>query len=169
MPGAGIRPWTLHKEDASTLHWINERLAVGEINDAMNQEELKRQGIAGVLSLNDFPTFIPGMGFDWHRVQLYDGPGNKPADLARALEVLDDLVEKHRTLLHCASGVSRAPFVAAAHLATKHGLSFDDALAEVTRKRPIANPDPALFRLWQEYQTYRQNGNGNGNGHNPTE
>ncbi|MDO8532872.1 MAG: dual specificity protein phosphatase [Dehalococcoidia bacterium] len=148
------------------MNWINERLAVGEINDAMNHEELKRQGIAGVLGLNDFPTFIPGMGFDWHRVQLHDGPGNKPADLARALDVLDDLLDRHRTLLHCASGVSRAPFVAAAYLATKEGLTLDEALAAVTRKRPIANPDPALFHLWREYQTYRENGNGNG--HKPT-
>jgi len=150
---------------SQAMNWINERLAVGDINDAMNHGELRRQGVSGVLSLNDFPTFIAGMGFEWYRVQLLDGPGNKPEDLAKAIEVLDDLLGRHRTLLHCASGVSRAPFVAAAYIASKQGLPFDDALAEVSRHRRIANPDPAMFRLWQEYQEYSRNGNG----HKPAE
>jgi len=132
------------------MDWITGQIAIGDIDDALNHEALRTEGITAVLGLNHFPTFIEGSGFEWRRVELLDGGGNALSDLRRALDTLDAfLLGGHRVLVHCTEGVSRAPFVIACHLAATRRWELDEALTFVTARRTIANPHPQLRPLWE--------------------
>ena len=134
-------------DDAGGPQWITDRLAVGAIEDAMRPQRLLRAGIGGVLALNRFPSLTHVPALEWVRVTLIDGAGNQPDVILGAIEALEALLRRHRVLVHCDEGLSRAPFVAACSLARQDGLSFDEALALVTRRHPAARIDPALLAL----------------------
>ena len=72
-----------------------------------------------------------------------------PDDHAPTLEQLEQgstfmagaIDQKRGVYVHCASGVGRAPTMAAAYLVTT-GLSLDDALTNIRRVRPFIRPTP---------------------------
>jgi len=79
---------------------------------------------------------------------LIDGEGNDPAAIAEVVLELDKLLTKGRVLVHCASGVSRSPFVIALYLAWKHGLGFEEALDVVRHRRSTSlNVDAGLLAI----------------------
>lgn len=55
-------------------------------------------------------------------------------------------------LVHCYSGVGRAPLVAAAYLVASEGLSAAAALARVRVARPIIGPNGAQLGRLREYE-----------------
>jgi protein-tyrosine phosphatase len=55
-----------------------------------------------------------------------------------------------RVLLHCAAGLSRSPVMAAIYFDLVGFRSFDAALDEVARLRPI-DPSPVIVRSAKEY------------------
>lgn len=135
------------------MDWVTPELAVGSIDDALAPWRLHADGISAVLALNDFPTFLEGSGFHWRRVLLMDGEGNPPERVLEAVAALEELLaDGHSVLVQCAEGVSRAPFVVACLLARRRGWELDEAIAFVVSRRPIANPHPALCRLWSRMQ-----------------
>ena len=130
------------------MDWINQQIAIGDIDDAMRRTKLEIAGITAVLSLNWFPSFLPSDGFSWHHMPLIDGPGNQPSSLRAALETLHSLVSSgHKVLVHCAAGTSRSPFVVACYLAPYQGFQFNEALELVAEKRTFVAVNPALLLL----------------------
>lgn len=142
------------------LDWITERIAIGNIEDALNHERLVEQRISGILCLNGFPSFTAHLGvFDWRLVLFIDGPGNPPELLGQALTTLRELMLAHnRVLVHCAEGVSRSPFVVASYLAEENGQDLATAVRWVTQRRGDTSISSSLIPLWDEYQRLRQGG-----------
>ncbi|XP_072300244.1 dual specificity protein phosphatase 19-like [Eucyclogobius newberryi] len=61
--------------------------------------------------------------------------------------------EKGVVLVHCNTGVSRAPAVVIGYLMLRGGLSFKDALSLVQTARPNSAPNPGFMEQLQKYQT----------------
>lgn len=86
-----------------------------------------------------------------------------PDDAAPTLEQLeqgcafiaDALQQGHGVYIHCASGVGRAPTLAAAYLVTT-GLSPDDALAVIRQVRPFVKLTPSQLEQLEHFA--RHNG-----------
>eukprot|EP01062_Namystynia_karyoxenos_P046234 TRINITY_DN34560_c0_g1_i1.p1 TRINITY_DN34560_c0_g1~~TRINITY_DN34560_c0_g1_i1.p1 ORF type:complete len:205 (+),score=36.35 TRINITY_DN34560_c0_g1_i1:75-617(+) len=65
----------------------------------------------------------------------------------------------HRwVLVHCQAGRSRSATVLAAYLIRAHGLTAEEAVAEVRRARPIAQPNPGFVRQLREYEAALRQG-----------
>ena len=64
------------------MDWIEDDLAIGNLDDALAYDRLREAGIASVLTLNDFPS-RPRPGFEWRCEPLRDGPGNTPERFVR--------------------------------------------------------------------------------------
>lgn len=87
-----------------------------------------------------------------HHHPLRDGPGNDPADFARAVDTARALYDREGSVLvHCAAGISRSTTLVATVLAAEEGHAFTGAVAEVREHRARANPHPALRELATAY------------------
>ncbi len=135
------------------MDWVNEQIAIGNIEDILDYETLKKQGIDGILCLNGFPGFIAHLGlFDWRVVTMIDGPGNAPELLRDALVNLRELAETCKgVIVHCAEGVSRSPFVVACYLAEQNSYTLEEAIQLVGQKRKDTIVSSQLLPLWEEY------------------
>ncbi|CAN0005701.1 unnamed protein product, partial [Phaeothamnion confervicola] len=55
-------------------------------------------------------------------------------------------------LVHCRQGVSRSAAIVVAYLMKARGLSLDDALAYLRRRRPVVNPHEAFLRQLRDFE-----------------
>jgi protein-tyrosine phosphatase len=94
-------------------------------------------------------------GIQEHRMQLTDF-GRLPADQLEAAvqTVVGWLREGELVYVHCRAGWQRSAAVAAGAVAVYDGLGIDEALAQVQRRKPSADPLPHqiqdLRRWWME-------------------
>ena len=158
---ANFRDTTLDNDDqtpAEKLHgalmdWITTHVALGDIDDAVHIEILRKVGVTAILCLNGFPSFPRYEGFVWHSVELIDGPGNEPSALVRAIDTIAALVSQgHKVLVHCAYGTSRSPFVVTCYLETFERLEMTQAMDLVMAKRPFTLIHEALLDLRRSMQ-----------------
>lgn len=127
------------------MDWIEEGLAIGNLDDALAHDQLRDEGIASVLTLSEFPT-RPRPGFEWRCEPMRDGGGNSHERFALALEHLATLHTHHASVLvHCAEGKSRSVVIVALHLARTRAWDAEDALDHVSTQRPAALPDHLLW------------------------
>ncbi len=69
----------------------------------------------------------------------------------QAVDVLDRLLAVgHRVYLHCTAGQQRSPAVAIGFLVRHRGLSLDEAVARITRRRQCAPDLEALAAVYGE-------------------
>lgn len=129
------------------MDWITDRVAIGAIEDAMDADAMRAEGVTGVLCLNGFPHSPRSQGFAWVNVTLIDGPGNSIDEIRAAVRSLEDLAADHRVMVHCAEGLSRSALVVACYLADLHAIPLEEAVAHVKRYRTRAEIDAALLAL----------------------
>lgn len=141
------------------MDWVTDRIAIGNIDDAVNKRRLEKEGVTAILTLSPFPTPDLHQPMVQRQVILEDGPGNSVELLHEALSALDTLVTGNKVLVHCREGVSRSPFVVACHLALRDRVSLLDALDLVGKRRGWIGIDPSFYALWEEYLIWRRNGN----------
>ena len=138
------------------MDWVTDRIAIGNIEDAMDAEGLRAAGVSAVLCLNGFPRSLGGQGFAWTNITLIDGPGNSVADVREAINSLQRLASEHLVLVHCAEGVSRSAFVVACYLAEVRSIAIEEAVEEVRRYRRKAQIDVGLLAMiedgWLEFE-----------------
>lgn len=136
------------------MDWIENDLAIGNLDDAIAYDRLRDAGIASVLTLNEFPS-RPRPGFEWRCEPMRDGPGNTPERFTLALAHLATLHANHPgVLVHCAEGKSRSVVIVALHLARLRGWTPEAALAHVSERRPVALPDDLL---WAQASKFYEN------------
>jgi protein-tyrosine phosphatase len=124
------------------MDWVTEHLAISEYPSSKADLRV----FSSILNLDRYTPYIspvPVVHFP-----LIDGPGNPPEDVAHIVQRLDAMVEQGKVLVHCAAGVSRSPYVVALYFSWRHGVAFDEALAQVASRRSRnLNVDPGLLSL----------------------
>lgn len=149
------------------ISWITETIAIGEYSDALNKEALIQSNVDCILSLrggeledssNEEAQFCHNLGIAFFRVPIHDmdywtnhesGKGQFKVKIQCrvAAYMLDLLTEKYkRIMVHCTSGIDRAPFVVAYYMGkidngysmTKSDLKFwiSKAYKFIEYKRP---------------------------------
>ncbi|QUJ71407.1 protein-tyrosine phosphatase family protein [Haloarcula marismortui] len=79
---------------------------------------------------------------------LIDGSGNEWAAFEAAVDTVRRFVRADGpALIHCKAGVSRSATLIATAIAAEETRPLSDALAAVRAARPIATPNPALYKL----------------------
>jgi protein-tyrosine phosphatase len=146
---------------------VDDNLLVGSYPlDDEDVRMLARMHIDRVLNLVEDDEYDPGdrerivaayeaAGIDEERMRLVDF-GRIPPDLLEAAvqKVRAWLDEGHRVYVHCRAGWQRSPAVAAGVVAVRDQLDIEQALEQIQRRKPSAEPLPHqredLLRWWDE-------------------
>jgi protein-tyrosine phosphatase len=117
----------------SDIEWLKDEFRITAIHNLQDDEDLRINGI-DVIGLRD--------GCRRHEIKLVRTPirdgssDDMAARLADALQSLEDLIgSKERVYLHCNAGLNRAPTLAIAWLRANAGMSLDEAMAHVKKRR----------------------------------
>jgi hypothetical protein len=63
----------------------------------------------------------------------------------KTFELVNQIIKKGPTLIHCAMGISRSTTMVLGHLITVHGMTLYDALAFVRKARSAVDPNPGFM------------------------
>jgi protein-tyrosine phosphatase len=113
-------------------------LWLGNANGARNFAQLFESEIAAIvdLAMEEQPQ-APPRELIWLRYPLVDGAGNAPSRLRAAVAAIVQLVQEGvPTLVACSAGMSRAPAIAAAAVASLRDQSPDDCLGKIVAGQP---------------------------------
>jgi len=136
-----------------TADWITHRLAVSGYPSSKTDFG-QFDAIINVDKYTPYKTDV----YTEH-LPLLDGPGNPPEEVAIVVRRIDHLTAEGRLLVHCASGVSRSPFVIALYFSWRYGLFWDDALGLVAKRRTRAlNIDRGLLEQTEQVLAALANG-----------
>jgi protein-tyrosine phosphatase len=122
---------------------LDDWLYLGSFAASENEPVLNELGITDIFSTVGAPDKVfPGIEYTYF--DLRDVPEQ---DLSEALafvvpylrEIRDD--PNRRVFVHCVAGISRSTSMIMAFLMQEYGLSYDDALAFIQSRRPIAQPN----------------------------
>jgi protein-tyrosine phosphatase len=137
-----------------TINQIGDtNLFVGNSNDARDIDNMRRLDITSSLNVAkdlEAPWFHGN--FNNYKVSLLDGPGNKTYQYVLATQVaLTLLGAGEKLLIHCHSGMSRSPAIAAIVLVLlgKVGTLLE-AYNLICRCRPVAHINDAHWPLMEE-------------------
>ncbi len=117
----------------SDIGWLKETFRVTAVLSLQDDEDLRFNGI----SLGEISAECAAHGIRFARAPIQDGSAEAMrGQLKGALDELHALIAGGlRVYLHCNAGLNRAPTLAIAYLRAHHGMSLDEALAHVKRRR----------------------------------
>lgn len=146
-----VQPWI------STSFNTNEivpNLYVGDIASAYNRKELKKLGITHVLTaiLGVSPIFPND--FTYKNVPIRDVPGES---IAIYFNQSNDYISKAikgggKVFVHCICGVSRSATLVAAYLMKEYGMTCDQAVDHLQRRRACVEPNEGFKKQLEDFQ-----------------
>ncbi|XP_061917406.1 dual specificity protein phosphatase 19-like isoform X1 [Entelurus aequoreus] len=133
---------------------VKPYLLLGSQDAAHDFSTLRRHKVSHILNVafgveNVFPDL-----FVYKTVSILDQPDT---DLVPHLQECCDFIlqaraEKGVVLVHCNTGISRAPAAVIGYLMSCDDRSFDDALSVVAAARPATCPNPGFLNQLRKYQ-----------------
>ena len=128
-----------------------ERLYVGGRNDAEHLFKSNHFGITTVLSLCEDKVLRRKSGINYLHIPVVDAKRLEVGQLDAIIDAIGENIRWGTLLLHCGSGVSRAPILAAAWMDVVGYKNIDAALDEIARLRPIIAPSGILLSSVREH------------------
>ncbi|XP_060944275.1 dual specificity protein phosphatase 19a [Limanda limanda] len=139
---------------------VKPDLLLGSQDAAHDFGTLRKHKVSHILNVafgveNIFPDL-----FIYKTVSILDLPD---ADLLTHIQECCDFIQQARSekgvvLVHCNTGVSRAPSVVVGYLMSCDGQSFDAALSLVKSSRPASSPNPGFLEQLRSNKTPTVNG-----------
>ncbi|CAG9323729.1 unnamed protein product [Blepharisma stoltei] len=137
-----------------TLHKILSRVYLGDYEAASDLVLLKHHGITHILVVGDglsqkFPDH-----FSYMQLSIYDlNSSNLLEHFDRCNEFIRQSIEnKGKVLIHCDTGISRAPTIAIAYVMASKHFSFAHALEFLKKKHPETQPNNNFVTQLNQYQ-----------------
>jgi protein-tyrosine phosphatase len=129
---------------------IWDRLHVGGAKDAERLSADNPLGIDAVITLCPEPIRSKNPRINYVHAPMPDGAVETEI-LESILNAIAAQIRKGTLLLNCSAGFSRSPCMAAMWMDAVGYQSFDAALREVVRRRPVADPSPALVNSVRDF------------------
>jgi len=133
----------------STRVW--ERLYLGSLVDAEKIARSNPFEITTVVSLCTQQVFSRGIGIHYIRIPVPDACPIAEPKFDLIMACINEGVRKGKVMLHCVSGVSRSPILAAAWMHQCGYRNFDLALKEIAELRPVIDPCAGLCASVKEH------------------
>jgi protein-tyrosine phosphatase len=130
---------------------IWERLYLGSSADAERLSQSNPMGITSVVSLCEEKLLRRSPGINYVHIPIADAA---PITVGQFDAIMDALAENIRwgtVLIHCGSGMSRAPIMTAAWMHVVGYKDIDSALEEIAGLRPIISPSNILLASAKEH------------------
>ena len=122
------------------MHLITETLLVGNINDA-KEPPLK---IGALLLVAAEYTLKPPSTLLYSRIPFSEYAEAEPLLLDRAVSWVEEHLSSQRVMVCCRAGMGRSVSVVMAYLCCVEGMTYEDVLKLVMKRRPGAMPLPNL-------------------------
>jgi protein-tyrosine phosphatase len=132
------------------LTQIWERLFLGSLYDAERLGKANPHGIGTVVSLSATLPCNTRPEITYVHLHVEDAQAIPVAGFDAIMRSIAENTRRGRVLVHCGSGVSRAPVVTAAYLHVVGYKDLDAALAEIAVLRPIVCPSAILLASVRE-------------------
>jgi protein-tyrosine phosphatase len=122
-----------------------ERIYVGDRNDAERLGESNPAGITSIVSLCEEKVPRRNFTINYIHLPIADAKPMRVGQFDAVIEALTENIRWGTVLLHCGSGMSRAPIMAAAWMDVVGYKNVDAALEEIAGLRPIIAPSKTLL------------------------
>ena len=139
------------------MHLINENLAVGNAQDA----ERPVRFMTAILNVAAESQVAPPPGLAYAWIPFKEFTEADPTLLDEAVEWLEQHEKDHRLMVCCRAGMGRSVSVVIAYLCLIKGVPYQDAVQQVTARRPGATPLPNLegtIRFLRDLRAKRNGG-----------
>jgi len=130
---------------------IWERLFLGGRNDAERLFHSNPFTITTVISLCEEEVLRRSSGVNYLHIPIDDGRRLGVGQFDAVIDAVGENIRWGTVLLHCGSGVSRAPILTAAWMHVVGYKNIDGALEEIAGLRPVINPSGILLFSVREH------------------
>jgi len=134
------------------MHYITETLLVGNFNDA---NEPPPQISAVLLVAAEF-TLHPPSWLLYGRIPFSEYAEAEPLLLDQAVSWVEQHISDNRVMVCCRAGMGRSVSVVMAYLCCVQGMTYDEVLKLVMRRRPGAMPLPKLEEAITQVRLLRE-------------
>src|ERR1019366_9676488 len=110
---------------------IWDRLFLGSLLDAERLAKANSLGISAVISLSETGPCNTRCGIHYIHVPIDDAQPIPVDQFDAIMRAIADHIRSGKLLIHCGSGISRAPVILAAYLHLVSYADFDTALVEI--------------------------------------
>ena len=108
-------------------------------------------GISAVISLSETGPCNTRPEITYIHLHIEDAQPIPVDQFDAIMRAIAEHIRSGKVLIHCGSGVSRAPVITAAYLHVAGYKSIDAALLEIAGLRPIINPSAILLTSVREH------------------
>jgi protein-tyrosine phosphatase len=136
-------------EAQESVNHVHNGVYIGSVLALQQMNSIRALGIDAVLRLDRINRESGQWDDDFNLLDLPlpDGAPLSPLLLERGVEFLrEQTSQKHKVLVHCQMGVSRASTFVIAHLMQNTGMNLTQAYQTVQKSRPIIHPNPLLVQ-----------------------
>jgi len=134
------------------MHMITEKLLVGNINDA--KEPPVKIG-ALLLVAAEYASESPSWLISG-RIPFSEYAEAEPLLLDQAVNWVEQHISDNRVMVCCRAGMGRSVSVVMAYLCCVQGMTYDEVLKLVMRRRPGAMPLPNLGKAITQVRLLRE-------------
>ena len=124
---------------------IWERLFLGSLYDAERLGRANPLGITAILSLSATGPCRTRPPINYIHLHVEDAQPIPVRQFDAIMHALSENIRRGKVLVHCGSGISRAPVIVSAYLHLVGYADFDTALEEIAVLRPIVSPSAILL------------------------
>jgi protein-tyrosine phosphatase len=135
----------LRKASMVQVTRIWERLYLGGRNDAERLYQSNPFNITTVVSLCEEEVIRHNLDINYIHIPIADASRLGVGQFDAIIDAIAENVRWGTVLLHCGSGVSRAPIMTAAWMHVAGYKNVDGALEEIAELRPIIAPSKILL------------------------
>ena len=127
----------------SEIDLIEDRLYLGSLVGARDENELRSKGITHILAaLESFEGYQKLEGFEYMQIVLDDSfDVDVLGCLPRAFTFITQAMKTGKVFVHCAMGISRSATIVTSYLMVKYSISIIEAIKIVRKGRPGAHPN----------------------------
>ena len=130
---------------------IWERLFLGSLYDAERLGRANPLGISAVISLSATGPCNTRCDINYIHLHVEDAQAIPVRQFDAIMHAIAENIRRGKVLVHCGSGISRAPVMTAAWIHALGHKDLDAALSEITGLRPIINPSAILLASVREH------------------
>ncbi|GKY97420.1 hypothetical protein MPSEU_000700500 [Mayamaea pseudoterrestris] len=152
----------IYQAGAASGQTTRSGLYIGGKDDAKNTDKLKRWKVSHILNVTpvkqaNIQAGVPNYfdkSYIYKRIPVLDNPTSATDFLSHAESIVDFIATglcHGSVLVHCQHGVSRSTTAILFYLMRRVGMSLQDGLTMIQRRRPQAQPIPAFLTILQQY------------------
>jgi protein-tyrosine phosphatase len=121
------------------------RLYLGSMFDAQRLAKANPHGLTHVVSLSENAPITTRSEVTYVHLPVEDEIAIPPARFNAIMDAISSNIRQGKVLLHCGSGISRGPIMAAAYLHCVGYKEFDAALQDIALLRGFISPSAILL------------------------